>query len=288
MRLAAVAWRDSSSAAFVRDAQVAPIRALDSRAEAYDVSALIDRPLTDAEIDALDGSFLALEECRLLPPIVHPPKNVLCVGRNYVEHVREGAAADNREFVVPTDPIWFTKAHTALVGDREPIPFDAQYTEQLDFEGELVVVIGRSGRDIALDAALDHVYGYTILNDVTARDRQRRHGQWFMGKSCDGYAPCGPWIVTADELRDPHDLELMTHVDGELRQHGRTSDMIFDIPTLISGVSRCLTLEAGDMIATGTPSGVGWGEGRYLRPGNEVVVAIEGIGELHNAVAART
>ncbi len=286
MRLATIRWQDGSSAALVEGGAAAAVRELPGRSEAHDVTALIARPLDDAEVDELRVLLAPLDEAGLLPPVLHPPKNVMCVGRNYAEHVREGARADGRAAEIPSAPVWFTKPHTSLIGCGAPIPWDAALTEALDYEGELALVIGRAGRDIAPADALGHVFGYTILNDVTARDLQRGRGQFFHGKSRDGYAPCGPWLVTADELHDPGELRLRTRVEGELRQDDTTASMLFDVPTLLADLSRGLTLEPGDLISTGTPAGVGHGmEPRgYLRPGSTVEVEIEGIGRLRNRV----
>jgi 2-keto-4-pentenoate hydratase/2-oxohepta-3-ene-1,7-dioic acid hydratase in catechol pathway len=286
MRLATVRHEGGSSAALVVDERVAPVRTLPGRQDAADVTALIARPLEAAEVDALHAALRGLEDGELLPPVPHPPKNVLCVGRNYAEHVREGARFDGREAKLPGAPVWFTKPHTTLIGHGAAIPLDPGITAALDYEGELALVIGRGGRDIAAADALAHVFGYTILNDVTARDLQRARGQFFAGKSRDRYGPCGPWLVTADELGDPGDLRLTTRVDGEVRQDDTTASMLFDVPTLIADISRGLTLEPGDVISTGTPSGVGMGfdPPRYLAVGSEVEVEVAGIGRLANHV----
>jgi 2-keto-4-pentenoate hydratase/2-oxohepta-3-ene-1,7-dioic acid hydratase in catechol pathway len=285
LRLATISWDGGSSAALVEGDRAAAVRALPGRDDAVDVARLIAAPLTDAERDALTAELRPLDEGDLLPPIPHPPKNVLCVGKNYVEHVREGAAAEGVEFELPKVPIWFSKPHTALVGCGADIVCDPAFTTELDYEGELALVIGRGGRGIRADEALDHVFGYTIVNDVTARDRQQAHKQWFVGKGADTYAPMGPWIVTADEIPDPSGLAIESRVDDEVRQTGDTSQMIFDVPTLIADISRAITLEPGDVIATGTPPGVAWGTERFLRPGSVVSIWIEGIGRLWNRVA---
>ncbi len=266
---------------------MAAVRDLPGRDGAADVAARIGAPLEAREIDVLRARLEPLDEARLLPPIPRPPKNVLFVGKNYAEHVREGAAAEGVDFVLPDAPIWFTKAHTALVGCGADIVYDSAFTSQLDYEGELAVVIGSGGRAIRAEEALDHVFGYTIVNDVTARDQQQLHKQWFVGKGADTFAPMGPWVVTADELRDPSHLDIETKVGDEPRQAGNTSQMLFDVPALIADISRGLTLEPGDIIATGTPPGVAWGHAeRYLSPGDVVSVSIEGIGRLWNRVAA--
>lgn len=288
MRLATIRWRHGTSAALVTGARVAAIRPLPGRDDAVDVTALIRRPLTGKELLALaDGAAADDDDIEWLPPIAHPPKNVFCVGKNYVEHVQEGARAEGlATATIPAAPVWFTKPHTALVGHGGEIVCDAAFTECLDYEGELAVVIGRRARMVSPSEALDHVFGYTVLNDITARDVQQRHLQWFRGKSADTYAPCGPWVVTADEVSDPNRFALRTYVSGELRQSDDTRNMIFNIPALIADLSQGVTLEPGDIIATGTPQGVAWGmkQPRYLRPGDEVVVEVDGIGSLRNRV----
>jgi 2-keto-4-pentenoate hydratase/2-oxohepta-3-ene-1,7-dioic acid hydratase in catechol pathway len=225
---------------------------------------------------------LALSEIRLLAPIPRPRKNVFCVGRNYVEHVREGARMGAADAQPPEVPNFFTKAPTAVNAPGAPFRLDPKVTGFLDYEVELAVVIGKAGRDIARDKAYEHVFGYTVANDITARDLQRKHLQWFKGKSLDGSCPLGPWIVTADEIGDPTTLELSLTVNGQERQRAVTSMMIFDVPAIIESLSAGLTLEPGDVIATGTPSGVGYAMDppNGLKAGDVVVARIDRIGEL--------
>jgi 2-keto-4-pentenoate hydratase/2-oxohepta-3-ene-1,7-dioic acid hydratase in catechol pathway len=290
VKLATIAWNGSSTAAYVVGEQVYPVRTLSGRNDAGDVTALIARPLSAGETAQLTQGKPVEAPVKWLPPILRPPKNVLCVGKNYVEHAKEGAKAEGlAKAEIPTAPIWFSKPHTALVGQDDAIVHDTAFTQQLDYEAELAVVIARSCRNVAPERALDFVFGYTILNDVTARDVQQGRKQWFRGKSADTYAPCGPWIVTADEIPDPQRLTVRTTVNGGVRQNDTTANMIFDVRTLISDLSVGISLEAGDIIATGTPAGVAWGmdEPKYLQPGDEVVVEIERIGSLHNTVTAR-
>ncbi len=226
---------------------------------------------------------------RLHAPIPRPAKNILCVGKNYHEHAHEfhssGVDATGKE-TVPEVPILFTKWPNSVIGPGEPIPSASDYTDSTDYEGELAVVIGAGGRNIAARDAYDHVFGYTIINDVTARTLQNRHRQWFLGKSLDGYCPMGPCIVTADEVKDVGKLRLVTRVNGEVRQDAMVSDLIFNIPALIETVSRVMTLDPGDLIATGTCAGVGIGFSppKYLRKGDAVSVTIEPIGTLENPV----
>lgn len=238
----------------------------------------------------LPSKGAAVPGARLLAPIPRPPKNVFCVGKNYHEHAKEfagsgfdGGAAN----VVPPFPVVFTKPHTSITATGEPILADMDPTGGLDFEGELAIVIGRGGRGIARANALQHVFGYTIVNDVTARHLQKRHSQWVLGKGLDSFCPMGPAILTADEVPDPAALELTTWVNGTQRQHAPVADLIFDVPTLIEAISAGITLEPGDVIATGTPAGVGIGLNPpvFLQKGDVVRISVTGIGTLENKVA---
>ena len=231
---------------------------------------------------AQGGKTLAAADVRLLAPIPRPRKNVFCVGRNYVEHVAEGARAMGTEQKLPEVPQFFTKAPTTVNAPGAPVRLDPGLTRLLDYEVELAVVIGKAGRDIRKADAYAHVFGYTVANDVTARDLQRRHEQWFKGKSLDTSLPLGPWIVDAAEIGDPTTLELSLTVNGQERQRAKASQMIFDIPAIIESLSAGLTLEPGDVIATGTPSGVGFAmtPPQALKDGDIVVARIDRIGEL--------
>ena len=237
---------------------------------------------------AADGDVHLSAAVQLLAPIPRTRKNVFCIGRNYVEHVAEGARAAGQETKLPEYPQIFTKAPTAINAPGAPVRLDAGLTKLLDYEVELAVVIGKAGRDIPKDRAYEHVFGYTIANDVTARDLQRRHEQWFKGKSLDTSLPLGPWIVDADKIGDPTTLELSLTVNGEERQRATTSMMIFDIPTIIASLSAGMTLEPGDVIATGTPSGVGYAmtPPQGLKDGDVVVARIDRIGELESPIKA--
>lgn len=229
-------------------------------------------------------------KAKLLAPIPRPARNIFCVGKNYYDHAKEfhdsGFDASAGKDAVPDVPIVFTKPSTTVIGPGEPIPAHLDPTSSVDYENELTVVIGTGGRGIRKADAYKHVYGYTIVNDVTARTLQHRHKQWFIGKSIDGFCPMGPAIVTADEIPDVGAMHLVTRVNGEVRQDALVKDLIFDIPTLIETLSAGITLEPGDLIATGTPSGVGIGFNppKYLKKGDTVSVAIEPIGELVNPV----
>jgi 2-keto-4-pentenoate hydratase/2-oxohepta-3-ene-1,7-dioic acid hydratase in catechol pathway len=241
----------------------------------------------------LDGKAARAEAARpvkdveLRAPIPRPPKNVFCVGRNYLDHLKEGDRAQGRVTAMPPAPEFFSKPPTSVVGPRAPIRNPVALTSQLDYEIELAVIIGRAGRDIPRENALGHVFGFSIVNDVTARDLQRLHGQWFKGKSLDGACPFGPCILHATAWSgEPFTLELS--VNGERRQYGTTSDMLYGIDAIIEILSRGLTLEPGDIIATGTPSGVGYAmqPPSFLKNGDVVTATINGIGTLRNEVVA--
>jgi len=249
-------------------------------------SALVACKELERTVVGARSGLLPLPEVSLLAPIPAPARNVFCVGRNYLDHVKEGAAARNDELKLPQVPQLFTKATHTVIGPEAVVRLDPKLTQRLDYEVELAVIIGRGGRDIAAIDAFDHIFGYTIANDVTARDLQRRHEQWFKGKSLDTTLPLGPWIIDREEIGDPTSLELSLTVNGEERQRARVAQMIFDIPTIIASLSAGLTLDAGDIIATGTPSGVGFAmtPPQYLKGGDEIVARIDRIGELRNRV----
>ncbi len=239
---------------------------------------------------AVSEQAQAVEDAVLCAPLPRPAKNIFCVGKNYREHAAEFAGSGfdaTAKEVVPEAPVVFSKPPTSVIGPGEPIPAHLDPTDSVDYEGELAVVIGRGGRGIRKGEALGHVFGYTIVNDVTARTLQHRHRQWILGKGIDGFCPMGPAILTADEVPDPGALRIVTHVNGEKRQDAPVSDLIFDIPTLIETISAGITLEPGDVIATGTPVGVGIGfdPPRFLRAGDVVRVEVPGIGVLENPVA---
>lgn len=243
---------------------------------------------------AVDSGFHRVNagDCELLAPIPLPARNIFCVGKNYHEHAREFArsgfdSSNTGGAEVPSHPVVFTKAPSTVIPTGAPIPGHLDPTASVDYEGELAIVIGKGGRGISGANAFAHIYGYTIVNDVTARELQGRHKQWFLGKSIDGFCPMGPALVTADEIGDVTKLQLKTTVNGELRQDAVVADLIFDIPTLIETISAGITLEPGDVIATGTPVGVGIGfkPPKYLKAGDRVAVTIDPIGTLENPVA---
>jgi 2-keto-4-pentenoate hydratase/2-oxohepta-3-ene-1,7-dioic acid hydratase in catechol pathway len=218
-------------------------------------------------------------------PIPRPLKNIVCLGLNYASHVRETTTLD-KPMKVPDIPVFFTKASTSASGPYEPIPWDQSATTQVDYEAELGVIVGAGGKNIRRDGALDHVFGYTVINDVSARDLQFGHKQWFKGKSLDGFCPMGPVIVTADEFGDPQKKRITLRVNGETRQDATTGDMIFPVNIILEYLSQAMTVEPGDIIATGTPEGVGLGRTppEYLKDGDVVETEIEGIGVLRNRI----
>jgi len=243
------------------------------------VSGLIDWAETRENTDSI---YIPIEEVTLLAPIPKPSKNIFCVGKNYAEHAIEmGSEAD-----IPEHIMVFTKAPTTVIGPNEKVLNHQNVTNQLDYEGELAFIIGKKGREIKKEEALDYIFGYTILNDVTARDLQSRHKQFFIGKSLDTTCPMGPWIVHKSMIENPNQLRIHTVVNGEVRQNSNTKNFIFPIEEIISVLSAGMTLEPGDIIATGTPAGVGKGFNppKFLSPGDQMEVTIEKIGTLKNTI----
>lgn len=247
--------------------------------------------LAQAQNLAETAPTFPLDGVRLLAPLPQPRRNIFCVGWNYLAHFHEGQGrrgiADDEE--LPDYPTFFTKATTAANGPYDDIPWRSSWTRRLDYEAELAVVIGRSGRDIPQEKALQHVFGYMAANDISARDLQRRHGgQWVKGKSLDGSCPMGPWLVTADAIPDPQNLHISCRVNGRLRQEARTNQMIFSVAKIIAELSHGLTLLPGDIVLTGTPAGVGFAMDPpvYLQAEDQVEVEIEGIGTIRNRVVA--
>ncbi|WP_062105304.1 fumarylacetoacetate hydrolase family protein [Bacillus niameyensis] len=242
------------------------------------INKLIEWGNNHSQVDYL----LPLEEINWLAPIPRPQKNIMCVGKNYREHAIEmGSEAD-----IPEHVMVFTKSPTSVIGHNQVIDAHEQVTSELDYEGELAIIIGAKGKNIPQNKALDYVFGYTILNDITARDLQRRHKQFFIGKSLDTSCPIGPWIVLKEDISDPGNLNISTKVNGEIRQNSNTKHFIFPIEEIISVLSEGMTLEPGDIIATGTPAGVGKGfkPPRFLKSGDSIEIEIEGIGKLNNIV----
>jgi 2-keto-4-pentenoate hydratase/2-oxohepta-3-ene-1,7-dioic acid hydratase in catechol pathway len=229
---------------------------------------------------ASPGPTFPIDQVTLLAPIPRPPK-IICVGLNYRDHALES------KMEIPKVPTIFNKFHTAVIGLGAPIVLPAVSTKP-DYEAEFAFVIGTGGRNIPADRWREHVYGYTIMNDVSARDYQMATTQWLMGKTFDTFAPIGPYLVTADEIADPHALDISLRINGEVLQNSNTRELIFKIPELVAYLSSVFTLEPGDIVSTGTPAGVGFARKppRYLQAGDDVVVTVQGLGELRNPVIA--
>ncbi|MEK3974242.1 MULTISPECIES: fumarylacetoacetate hydrolase family protein [unclassified Psychrobacillus] len=238
------------------------------------IRVLVETALKEEDPNRFKRSFTEIE---WLSPIPRTPKNVMAIGKNYADHAKEmGGVAE--DFVV------FTKAPTSIAADEQTLPVHAELTSSLDYEGELAIIIGKEGKNIPTKLAYDYVFGYTIANDITARDLQKKHQQFFLGKSLDCSCPMGPYVVTKDEIPNPQDLTIVTKVNDEIRQNGVTSDMIYSVENIICEISKVVTLEPGDVILTGTPAGVGKGFNppKFLKSGDIVKVSIEGIGTLVN------
>lgn len=230
---------------------------------------------------------VGVDNLRLLAPILKTPKNIICAGMNYHDHVQEGTQTTGHKAEDQTVPVLFTKPYTSIIGPEQPIRFNSAKVQGVDWEGELAVIIGKRGSDISEAEAFDYIFGYTCLNDISARLMQMEYKQWYKGKGLDTFCPLGPWLVTTDEVEDPQNLELRLRVNGVTKQAANTKDMIFNIKQLISSISLGMTLEPGDIIATGTPSGVGAFRKppEFLKEGDVVEVEIEKIGVLCNPVS---
>ena len=284
---------------FEADGRARPGRVDDDGATVRDLSGVVgDRDLLAVIADwetlgariAQAQDLPAVAGARLLAPIPVPRRDLFAVGKNYRDHVaefgRSGYDTPQRSEDLPDRPIVFSKATTAVTGPYDDVESHPSVTSELDYEAELAVIIGRGGRGISYEDAPAHVWGYTIVNDVTARDVQRDHKQWLLGKSLDTHAPMGPWAVSADEIADLGALEVSSHVNGELRQKAPVKNLIFDVPELVRVISAGITLLPGDVIATGTPAGVGIGfdPPRFLGRGDVVECAITGLGAIRNTI----
>lgn len=289
---------DAGRLGVIVDGQVVDVERIGAAVGATFATSMLD--IIDQGPDALDALTAALKETankrpvgaarpienvKLLAPIPRPRKNIFGIGLNYVEHVAESAKSLDTSTDLPTKPVVFSKPPTAIIGDGDGIQHNAAMTQQLDWEVELAVIIGKRATRIGTENAMSHVFGYSVMNDVSARDN-RRAGQWIFSKGQDTFAPFGPCIVTADEIEDPHNLDLWLKKNGEEKQRSNTKHLLFDIPTLISDLSSGMTLEPGDIIATGTPAGVGAGRDpqEWMWPGDVIECGVEGIGVLRNPV----
>lgn len=231
---------------------------------------------------------IPLNSIKLLAPIPYSKRNILCLGKNYVEHAKEVDATKLSDSGIPENPIYFTKTAMPAIANGEKIKFSYDVTKQVDYEVELAIVIGKTGINIKPEEAEEYIFGYTIINDVSARDLQVKHNQWFKGKSLDTFCPMGPYIVHKKEIPFPVELDIQCRINGELRQNSNTKRLIYNIPYIISDLSKGFTLMPGDIISTGTPSGVGIGfqPPKFLKDGDIVECYIEKIGKIVNRVAA--
>lgn len=293
MKIARVEWSGQARLALVNEktSQVAIVGG-ELGALPNPVLSVIERGIAASALQAAVTDTVAMDLVKFLSPLSAMLRNALAVGKNYHEHALEFDksgfnATSNAAKAIPAYPQVFTKATTSLAGPTDAIVFDTSATNSVDYEGEIGVVIGRTCRHVSKAEAMSHVFGFVALNDVTARDMQRNHAQWFLGKSLDTFCPLGPWITTTDET--DADMQMRTWVNDELRQDARISQLIFDVPTLIETLSRTMTLLPGDLIATGTSVGVGVGFSppKFLRHGDVVRVAVTGLGELRNTVQTR-
>ena len=286
MRIAAYHLNAGRQVGLVSDdgQSLTPLRLSPADAE-RGVLSIIERLAAGLAMPETAGPAVAVSDVHLAAPLPVPRRNLWCVGRNYHAHAKELSASvfKDNDSNPESWPIVFTKVAESVVGPHDDVILPDGVSQDIDYEAELAVIIGKRGKNLSKAEALDHVFGYTVVNDVTARDVQMRHQQWDLGKSFDTFCPMGPWIVTADELEGSK-TRVRCWVNGELRQDGPTGNMIFDIPTLIETVSRGITLYPGDVIATGTPAGVGMGMKPpcYLRDGDVVRIEIDGLGVIEN------
>lgn len=284
----------------LRDDRVVDVRSLPAGPKTIPPATLLELVLQGPHgwnecrklIDASTGTVKSYgrDDVRWHAPIPRPAKNVFCVGRNFLTHIEEGARTRGEAVKVPTAPVFFTKAPTSVIGPQDDVPWDRTATKEVDWEAELGVIVGVTGRNIPRASAMDHIFGYTVINDISARDLQKNHFQFFKGKSLDGFCPIGPVVVTADEFGDPQSKRVLLRVNGVVKQDGNTRAMIFPVDELIASLSHGLTLEAGDIMACGTPDGVGFARTppEFLQDGDLMETAVEGIGTMRNRVVAHS
>jgi 2-keto-4-pentenoate hydratase/2-oxohepta-3-ene-1,7-dioic acid hydratase in catechol pathway len=282
-------YRDGSLSIGVVDAAAGRVRPING---VTDMADLVARYAGIKASLASGAPDLALSDVKLAAPIPVPRRNIFCVGKNYGEHAREFSnsgfeAGAKKDQAIDEYPAIFSKGPNTVIGPNDNVQLHSNITSSVDYEAELAVIIGKPGRNIAKKDAYSHIFGYTIVNDVTARDRQKNHKQWFIGKTLDTFCPMGPWITTSDEV-EPENLDVKCWVNGELRQNANTRDLIFDIPSLVSTISEGMALVPGDIIATGTPAGVGIGFNppKFLKSGDVVTIEISGLGRIENKFVA--
>jgi 2-keto-4-pentenoate hydratase/2-oxohepta-3-ene-1,7-dioic acid hydratase in catechol pathway len=284
LKLVTYEWNGRITIGLVKQNKV-----IDISSYAPNMLSLIERGLNelDEQTVVISDDTPSIDDVHLLAPIPHPHRNIMCLGKNYVEHARESFEAWGEEVNIPKFPVVFNKATTAVNGPYDDVPYDTAVSTKIDWEAELAIVIGKTGKNISHDDAMSYVFGYMVLNDLSARDLQKQGKQFFKGKSLDGHCPMGPWIITADEFSYPSSNKIMARVNGITKQDSTIDKMIFDIPTTIEYLSRGMTLLAGDIIATGTPSGVGFARTppEFLKPGDIVECEVEGLGTIRNQIA---
>jgi 2-keto-4-pentenoate hydratase/2-oxohepta-3-ene-1,7-dioic acid hydratase in catechol pathway len=286
MKLATYLYQDRQHVGLVSDDGLSvQTLSLSDAEHALGVLALVDRQANSVAFPDHQRERIAIDHVKLLAPLPKPRRNIFCVGRNYHAHAKELSTTVFKDNNADPNawPIVFSKVPECVTGPFDDVHLPTGISEQIDYEAELLVIIGKQGKNISQAQAMSHVYGYTVVNDVTARDVQMRHQQWDLGKSFDTFCPMGPWVVTADAF-DGLQAHVKCWVNGELRQDGNAAHMIFDIPTLIETCSRGITLYPGDMIATGTPAGVGMGlkPPQYLKHGDKVRIEIAQLGTIEN------
>jgi len=300
MNLLTYIYKDSQNIGFItkENNRIIPASIIFSKMNSSIPNDMVDlietiSSLNDSEINILKSSInsntdesIEINEVKILAPIPYPKRNIICLGKNYVDHIKEVKSLKNVSSDIPESPIYFSKIAYPAIGQNEFIDCHSEIVKELDYEAELAVVIGKKCKNVTKDKVEDYIIGYTISNDISARDIQTRHTQWHKGKSFDTFCPIGPYIVHKSNIAFPPSLEIKSYVNNELRQNSNVNQLIFDIPTIISDLSSGITLFPGDIILTGTPAGVGAGFNppRYLKPGDKVECYIENIGTLTNYV----
>ncbi|MGH4119766.1 fumarylacetoacetate hydrolase family protein [Clostridium sp.] len=295
MKFVTYTYKNQTSAGILIGTKIVPIMETMKRLNLPEISGLQEFiemaddkiiMMLENEVITTNTYTIELSEVKLLAPIPYPKRNVFCIGKNYEEHAKEIKITQISDNFIPEHPIYFTKVASPAIGTGEKICFSKETTTEVDYEAELAVIIGKEGTNIKLEEAEDYIFGYTVANDVSARDLQAKHKQWFKAKSLDTFCPMGPTIVHKNEIVFPVELNIQCKVNGELRQNSNTRNMIFDIEHIISDLSKGLTLRPGDIICTGTPAGVGMGflPGKMLKDGDVVECYVENIGSIVNEV----
>lgn len=286
-------YDNTESVGFLNEEKTGLIPASKVLQNAHDLNMIgIIEMFESVDLDELNDAIksckevINLDEVKVLSPIPYPKRNILCLGKNYLDHIHEVKDLKNVNADIPQKPIYFSKIATPAIGHGDFVESHSHVVKQLDYEVELAIIIGKKCKNVSPEDAEDCIFGYTIANDISARDIQTSHGQWHKGKSFDTFSPLGPYIAYKSNIAFPPKLKIQCFVNDELRQNGSTSDLIFDIPTIISDLTTGITLYPGDIILTGTPAGVGAGFNppKYLKPGDKVDCVIEGLGTLSNTI----